>query len=48
MVENKKVRFELKLTEQDRNKLKAMAALKGMPVNKYVMSLVEKDEKGEV
>lgn len=42
-----KLRFELKLTEEERNKLKASAALKGLPVNRYVMQLVEKDIKEE-
>lgn len=41
----KKVRFELKLTEEERNKLKSSAALKGMTVNRYVMDLVNKDIK---
>lgn len=47
MDKTKKVRFELKLTEEEKQKLKIAAAKNSMPANKYVMHLVEKDLKSD-
>lgn len=44
MEKQKKVRFELKLTEEERIFLKTAAAEKNKPVNKYVMDLVKHDK----
>lgn len=44
MEKPKKVRFELKITEEERILLKTAAAEKGKPVNKYVMELVKNDK----
>lgn len=39
----KKVRFELKITEDEKRMLKASAAKNGKPVNRYVIDLVKED-----
>lgn len=44
MEKQKKVRFELKITEDEKVFLKMAAAEKGKPVNKYVMDLVKDDK----
>lgn len=43
MEKTKKLRFELKLTEEEKQRLKIAAAKNSMPANKYVMHLVDKD-----
>ena len=45
MENQKKVRFELKITEDEKRMLKASAAQNGKPVNKYVIDLVKEDNK---
>ena len=45
MEKQKKVRFELKITEDEKRMLKASAAQNGKPVNKYVIDLVKEDNK---
>ncbi len=45
MENQKKVRFELKITEYEKRMLKASAAKNGKPVNRYVIDLVEEDNK---
>lgn len=40
-----KGKLELRLTEEEKIILKTAAARNGKPVNKYVMDLVEKDNK---
>lgn len=47
MEKPKKVRFELKITEDEKRMLKSSAAKKGKPVNKYVIDLVIEDNKKE-
>lgn len=43
MEKQKKVRFELKITEDEKRLLKSSAAKNGKPVNKYVIDLVKAD-----
>ena len=45
MENQKKVRFELKITEDEKRMLKASAAQNGKPVNRYVIDLVIEDNK---
>ena len=45
MEKQKKVRFELKITEDEKRMLKAWAAQNGKTVNKYVIDLVKEDNK---
>ena len=45
MEKQKKVRFELKITEDEKRMLKASAAQNGKSVNKYVIDLVKEDNK---
>lgn len=45
MEKQKKVRFELKITEEEKRMLKSSAAKNGKPVNKYVIDLVKEDNK---
>ena len=45
MEKQKKVRLELKITEDEKRMLKASAAQNGKPVNKYVIDLVKEDNK---
>ena len=47
MEKQKKVRFELKITEDEKRMLKASAAQNGKPVNKYVIDLKEDNKKKE-
>ena len=45
MENQKKVRFELKITEDEKRMLKSAAAKNGKPVNRYVIDLVKEDNK---